>query len=105
MTDANGLTKTLSDKLVVAGKVTVATHRLKSASVGNLYRLKLRARGGARPYRWSIASGKLPRGIKLNRRTGWLTGTAQTAGSYRFEIALKDGLGGETTHAYKLTVN
>jgi putative Ig domain-containing protein len=104
MTDANGLTKTLQEKLLVTGKVTVATRRLKSATTGSFYRLKLRARGGARPFRWSIASGRLPRGIKLNRRTGWLMGTAQTAGSYRFEVALKDGLGGETTHAYTLVV-
>jgi len=105
MTDANGLTKTLAEKLVVAGKVGVATRRLKAATAGTLYRLKLRVTGGARPFHWSITSGKLPRGIRLNKRTGTLLGTASTAGTYKFEVSLRDGLGAETSHAYKLTVH
>jgi hypothetical protein len=104
MTDANNLTKTVTEKLVVVGKVTVATRKLKTATVGSSYRLKLRARGGARPFHWSVESGKLPRGIRLNKRTGWLTGSASTAGTYRFVVALKDGLGGETTRKLTLTV-
>ena len=105
MTDANGLTKALNLKLTVVGKIAIGTRRLKAATVRTAYRLRLKARAGARPFHWSVDSGRLPRGIRLNRRTGYLTGSARTAGTYKVGIALKDGAGGETTHEYTFTVN
>jgi hypothetical protein len=50
--------------------------------VGLPYAANLNTSGGIAPFTWSIASGRLPDGCVLNRRTGAITGKPKKKGSY-----------------------
>jgi len=102
--DTDGLSTTINVPLTVVGKLALATRKLDSATVGHAYSLKLKTLGGAHPFRYGVASGKLPKGLHLAARTGKLTGTARTAGSYRFRIAVTDALGAVSTRSFSFTV-
>jgi hypothetical protein len=75
-TDASGNTGTQSFTLTVAstGQFYVATLSLPGATPGSFYQADLNAAGGPGPYKWKLASGKLPKGVKLNKETGVLSG-------------------------------
>jgi hypothetical protein len=60
-------------------------------SVGGVkYSTKLAAKGGARPYSWSLVSGKLPSGLKLDASTGVISGRATLTGRFTFTIKVRD---------------
>src|SRR5438445_529497 len=60
-------------------------HQSQSAkrSVGMAYSFTFAADGGLTPYSWSVASGVLPAGLKLDTG-GSLTGTPTAAGQFAF---------------------
>ena len=51
---------------------------------------QLFASGGTLPYHWKVTSGSLPHGIKLNAKTGALSGAAKQTGTYSFGITVSD---------------
>jgi hypothetical protein len=94
--DTIGLTQTVDVKLVVATKLLFARQPLKAAKVGKKYTARLVASGGARPFKWVLLGGRpgiLPPGIKLNARTGVLSGTPTKAGTYRLRFQVTDKFG------------
>lgn len=67
---------------------------------------QLTAQGGAPPYRWSLAGGSLPPGLKLNA-DGAITGevSAQARlGDYPFEARVTDSAGRSAVKPLRLTV-
>ena len=54
-----------------------------------LYSATLAASGGNSPYKWSVASGSLPPGVKLSSK-GVISGKAKTAGTYSFKVQVVD---------------
>lgn len=94
--DTLGLTRTVDVKLVVATKLLFTKQPLKTAKVGKRYTARLVATGGARPFKWNLLGGRpgiLPPGIKLNSRTGILSGTPTKAGTYRLRLQVVDKFG------------
>lgn len=94
--DTIGLTQTVDVKLVVATKLLFAKQPLKAAKVGKKYTARLIASGGARPFKWVLLGGRpgvLPPGLKLNARTGVLSGTPSKAGTYRLRFQVTDRFG------------
>jgi sugar lactone lactonase YvrE len=75
--------------LAVAPPLAVRTAKLRATRVGRHYRTRLRAYLGTTPYRWSVRSGRLPRGLRLTRQ-GILTGRPRHAGTYRFTVRVRD---------------
>jgi hypothetical protein len=74
----------------------MAKRPLPSAKVGAAYRATLRATGGVTPRKWRILGGLpglLPKGLKLNTRTGQITGTPKQPGTFRLRIQVTDKLG------------
>ena len=59
--------------------LVISTSSLASGQIGNGYIASLTASGGITPYTWTITSGALPAGIKLNASTGALAGTPTAA--------------------------
>ena len=43
--------------------------------MGQEYSERLAASGGNPPYKWSVSSGKLPKGLHLKKSTGVISGT------------------------------
>ncbi len=75
--------------------LTITTASLPAGSVyqkslGNTYSGTLAASGGHPPYKWSIASGSLPTGLKLSKSKGVISGKASFAGTFTFTAKVVD---------------
>jgi parvulin-like peptidyl-prolyl isomerase len=76
--------------------VSVTTSSLPDAQVGINYSAILGVFGEANTYTWSIISGSLPDGLKLDENTGIIYGTPTAYGTYDFTIQVDDGIGKAT---------
>ncbi|MGD0392936.1 MAG: IPT/TIG domain-containing protein [Acidimicrobiales bacterium] len=94
-TNAVGSATTTPATLTVTAAVPVkiTTTTLHAGSVykktKSAYSATLKASGGIAPYRWSLKSGKLPRGLTLSS-TGVISGKATTAGTETFVVKVVD---------------
>jgi Putative Ig domain len=86
--------------------LALAPTSLPAAAAGAPVRQRITATGGAAPYRFSVTSGNLPPGLSLNPRTGVISGTPTTAGSYPFTITATDSspVRGSGSRAYTLQI-
>ncbi len=88
-----GADSTQQFTLTVAG-LHVTTETLPELTPGVHYEKQLEAVGGTQPYRWKIASGSLPRGLRLTS-AGRLQGTVKPRSvapgtQYHFTVAVTD---------------
>lgn len=90
ITDALGQKVAKQVLIRVAGRVEITTQRLRPARAGRLYRAALRIKGGVQPVKWKITSGRLPIGIRFDRKTGILAGTAKRPGDYTIAVLATD---------------
>jgi hypothetical protein len=100
---AAGLTQDLLVKVNVAAHVAITTRKLKAATVGKKYLLKLKTTGGVKQFKWR-SLGKLPAGLKLDARTGAIAGTPTKAGKLTFSVRVTDGLRVSATQTLTITV-
>jgi hypothetical protein len=73
-----------------AASLAITNSPLPAANVNVHYSASLSYSGGTAPYQWTLASGNLPPGIKLQSSTGTITGTTTQAGSYPLSVQLTD---------------
>ena len=102
-----GLTVTVDYPLTVVPELLVAKRPLPVGKVGSAYSATLRARGGATPRTWKILGGRpgsLPKGLKLNARTGRITGTPKQAGTFHLRVQVTDKLGAHSALGVVLKV-
>jgi Putative Ig domain len=66
------------------------TPALPSGAVATAYNGTLKASGGIQPYTWSIASGQLPSGLRLDAASGAITGTPLLATTANFSVEVTD---------------
>ena len=90
------------------GGVAITTTSLPNGTRDTAYSAAIKASGGCTPYKWAIASGKLPAGVtsKVSGTTTSLnlTGTPTTGATYSF-TAKVTGCGGVTSErAYKVVI-
>jgi large repetitive protein len=105
--DAAGLTMTADFPLTVAPQLLAAKRALPVGKVGAAYRATLRATGGVAPRKWRILGGlpgTLPKGLKLNAKTGQITGVPRQSGTFRLRIQVTDKLGAHSALRYVLKV-
>jgi hypothetical protein len=102
--DTEGRTATVSQTLLVAPKLGFKTVKLKSARVGKLYAATLKTLGGVAPVKWKVLGGKLPQGIRFQKKLGAFGGTAKKAGTYRVSVEATDALGVTTKKTFVLVV-
>jgi hypothetical protein len=100
VTDAAGTAKDVQVALVVRAHLAIGT-RAVSATAGHPLRVKLTARGGVGPVRWSA---RLPRALKLGAATGTISGIPAKAGTYRVTVRARDALGAKATKTLLLVV-
>ena len=62
----------------------------QGAIVGQAYTLPLTVTGGITPYTWSVVSGDLPPGLRVQPHKGNIVGTPTTAGTYHFTVSITD---------------
>ena len=83
VTDSLGVTSTLTIQFNVTPRLLITRKPLAAAKVGKKYRIFLRATGGVTPRTWIMLGGRpglLPAGLKLNARTGVISGTPRKPG-------------------------
>lgn len=108
VTDALGLKTTANLRFVIASRLLATKTPLKAAKVGKKYAARLQATGGVRPLKWGLLGGRpglLPKGIKLNARTGVLSGTPTQSGTFRLRFQATDALGVHSAVGLVLKVN
>jgi hypothetical protein len=66
----------------------------------NRYWAVLTATGGRPPYRWSVTSGTLPKGLHLARVTGVISGAPKVSGTYNFTVTVVDHRAAARPHAH-----
>lgn len=98
-----GLSQPFDFPLNVAAHVAFSTRALKTASVGKKYTARLRALGGAAPFKWRSFS-RMPAGIKFDPRLGTLSGTPKKAGTFRITLRVTDALRASSTQTFVLKV-
>jgi hypothetical protein len=92
VTDGEGRTLDYAASFGVTRRLAVSTRLLKPGKVGRLYRARLATTGGLPPKTWRAVGGRLPRGVKLDRQLGVLSGVPRKAGTYRVTFQATDGL-------------
>jgi len=68
----------------------ILTASLPPTNSGTAYSTPLTASGGNQSYRWKITSGSLPKGFKLNRLTGVISGKTKQTGTITFTVEVLD---------------
>ena len=77
---------------------------LSDADVAIPYKAVLSATGGVPPYLWSIETGVLPAGLRLQASTGTIAGSATVVGSYPFTAMVADSTGHSASQGFTLAV-
>ena len=90
--------------ITVAAKLTITTQRLPPTKVGGLFQAIVKTRGGAAPIKWKVTAGKFPVGIRLDTKTGVLSGTPRIAGAFPIKVTVTDRLGGTFEQSLNLLV-
>lgn len=81
------------------------TPTLSNGKIDTAYSQTASATGGIGPYKWTLASGKLPTGLTLNATTGVISGTPTAAASYKFSITVTDSEVTPATYTQAYTVS
>ena len=86
------------------GLAIATTSPLPLAAVGHTYNQVFQATGGFPPYKWSVISGRLPAGLKLNAVSGALSGTPTVVGTNNFRIGVADSIKQSVSNDFVLVV-
>ena len=100
--DANGTAKDVQVTLIVRPRLAITGRSLRPAAAGHAYRAKVALRGGVGPMQWA---GKLPSGLKLDPRTGTISGTVAKPGTFRIKLRVRDALGAVAAKTLVLSVH
>jgi large repetitive protein len=102
--DGNIRTTTKQLSITVGTQLQAAAASLPRGEAGVGYSAKLTANGGFTPYRWSVAAGTLPPGLRLEPASGLIAGRPTAAGSYALRFTVTDAAGGTAETAGTLSV-
>ncbi|MGE0406735.1 MAG: putative Ig domain-containing protein, partial [Candidatus Korobacteraceae bacterium] len=90
---------------VVAESLSLVTTSLPAALAQVPYSVALTAKGGIAPYSWSLLSGSLPSGVRLDSATGTLQGTPTASpASYSVEVQVRDSSGSVAKRTLSLVI-
>ena len=92
-------------KIGITGALSISPNSpLQSGTLNTNYSVQLSASGGVSPYSYAVTSGKLPRGLSLDKSTGLISGTPSDNDIYNFSISVTDANGNKGTQTYQLTI-
>jgi hypothetical protein len=90
----------------LTAKLAITISNLPPAEAGVPYQATLSARGGKKPYTWSLSAGKLPAPLQLDPKGGILSGTPvpSASGSFPVTIKLSDASGSSASQSLTITI-
>jgi hypothetical protein len=112
---AEGMASVIEDELVQLGiapkleppaprtPLSIGSRTLPRAHVHRRFAIRLRATGGAAPYRWARVAGRLAPGVRLTA-DGRLAGVPTRAGTFALRIRVVDGVGTARARTLRLRV-
>lgn len=83
----------------------VGTPSLPDAVFRRYYDQTLQASGGSGSYVWSVSSGSLPPGLRLDPVTGIIRGRARLKGTWNFTLTVQDSQNASATASRAFTVS
>jgi hypothetical protein len=91
-----------------ASTIEITTTKVPNGTVDSAYSAVIAAKGGCTPYKWKVASGKLPSGL-TDKSSGDttdldLTGTPNDASSYSFTVSVTDCGSHVAKQSYTVTI-
>ena len=89
-------------RMLIVTDLAIATAQLAGANTGAAYNEPVRATGGTQPYTWSLKSG--PEWLKLDAKSGILSGTPADAGRSPVEIQVSDSDNASALKPFEITV-
>jgi hypothetical protein len=84
--------------------VLIFPGQLPDGQSGHPYNQRFKGSGGAKPYRFLLADGRLPPGLALDAR-GRLRGTPTQPGTYEFAIGAVDARGLSAEQGYRVRIS
>lgn len=90
MSRNGGPSAVASESFTVIRPLAIITTSVPPGHPGASYTTTLQANGGIPPYKWSIASGALPSGLRLHRKTGVISGKPTENGAFDFTVQVTD---------------
>ena len=79
-----------TENYIIRKALTILSEVLPDGEVGNQYTFTFEATGGKPSYKWLKVSGRLPLGLKLDKKSGGIYGRPKKAGKFSFKIQVKD---------------
>jgi hypothetical protein len=80
----------IARQTVTVVPLAITTTSLPGGAANTTYSASLAAIGGNLPYTWKISSGTLPKGIKLSKKTGVISGKTKAVGTLYFTVEVLD---------------
>ena len=77
---------------------------LVEGTQGTAYSDTVYAGGGHPSYRFAVVQGRLSKGLKLDKKTGTITGIPKDAGTSTFNLEVIDASGSRSTQTESITV-
>ncbi len=71
---------------------------------GESFEVALKVSGGTPPFTWSIVAGSLPDGVVLHSKAGFLHGTPEKRGEFRFTVQARDANNATITRAFEFSI-
>lgn len=93
VTDSEARRAVTTGRFVVAPRLTFGLRPTKVGIVGRVYRWKPLTIGGVAPKTLRVQFGPLPRGLRLDRTLGVISGIPRRAGRYWVRLEVTDALG------------
>jgi alpha-tubulin suppressor-like RCC1 family protein len=84
--------------------LAITTPALPGGAAGQPYLTTVTASGGSSPYTWTVASGRLPDGLRLDAGTGQIAGTPTAPGTTNVTLKVTDGKAAMATRPFAITV-
>src|SRR5262249_33499701 len=81
------------------------TSSLPDGDLNSFYRLSLIVSGGSAPLNFSVRNGTLPSGITVGAKTGLLSGTPATVGTYTFTLQVSASTGATSSQFFTVTIH
>jgi Pro-kumamolisin, activation domain/Putative Ig domain len=105
VTDSLGTVATKSFTPTILARLAITSTASLTGTAGMAVSFTPAVSGGLGPYTWSIQTGSLPSGLKLNSATGATTGTTTATGQTALTLKVADSLGASNTQSFALTIN
>jgi large repetitive protein len=104
VSDTEGRSAEVDLAIEVSPRLAIASTRLEAARIGRQYRARIRTLGGVGPLTFKVLAGRVPAGVRLDTRSGALTGKPRTTGTHRLVIEGRDKLGAAARRTFVLAV-